>query len=284
MKKLLVVSVLIGVLTVSLPVMASSPTAGQSLTPSSDSTSTSAPAAPAASAPTGSSQAANTLPALVLTAAQNQAVAAQAASLLGGGVITSQAAATAVAASLAKLEAAPDLTGDGIFAAAQAAYAGLTPAQKAIIQAGMASRNLSLEEVVGNFVKADPSIPNAKVVAWNANLCQSSVDGKAGNIAIAVSKPAAAVTQSALADVKALSKSAKLLNTLTLAPQGLTTFKTLDTAINVEGITAKDNANTIAVRQYVNGAWVNVKITAFTKGGIALHLEQPGPIAVIRLK
>ena len=283
MKKLLVATVLVGVLTMSLPVMAASPTAGTTLNPSSgSSSSSSAPATTAA--PAAATTQPVTVPAITLNATQQATSSALASTLMASGQFTSPAAATAVATSLTAIGDAPELTTESMTATALAVYNGLSAAQKALIQQGTTIRNLSIEEVVGNFVKADPSISDSVAGAWNALLCASAVDGKSGNIAINVSKPSSAVTQSALARAKQISSSAKLLNTIELTPAGVKNFKSLDTALNVQGITAKDSADTIEVLQFYNNQWISVKITAFAKGALGIHLEHPGPIMIVRKK
>lgn len=263
MKKLVVISTLVGVLAFSMPVMAASPTAPAALTPATQTT--------AAAAATN------------LTAEQQTAVASTASSLLTGGVIKTQAAANAVATSLVNIQSAPEVTEKALDAETTAIYNSYSAQQKAVVDKAATTRNISVQEVIGNYIKADATNPNSKKVAWNPNLSKSSVDGKAGDINVVLSRPSAAVSADAANQAKNISATAQLLNTVTLGVQGNSTFKTLDTALSVDGISATDTPANFRVRALVNGKWVDVKVTGVAKGTLALQLTGNYPIAIYRV-
>ena len=287
MKKLLVALTLVGTMTFSLPVMASSPTAQSALTPSaSTSTSTSS------STSTSTSSSASTSTTTTAPAVQTVSDAAIPASLSGetrvataniannllkSGAVATPAAAIAVATSLVQIQAAPALTADAKKSAATAAYNAMSAEQKAFIQQAAATRNISAEEAVGNYINPDTTIAGSVAVAWDANLSVNSVDGKAGNVNVILCKPAANVVASGLSQLSGKS----VLNAVQLVLQNSVAFKSFDTALSVQGVTAADAAN-IEVYQMVNGKLVKVKVTAVVNGAIGLHLTGNGPIFIVR--
>ena len=246
-----------------MTVMAASPTATTALTPAAQSTAASA--------------------ASNLTAEQQQSVTSTASALLAGGVIKTQAAANAVATSLVNIQAAPEVTEAALDAQTTAIYNSYSAEQKKVVDKAATTRNISVQEVVGNYIKADAAIANSKKVAWNPNLSKSSVDGKSGDINVVLSKPDAKVTADAINQTKNISSTAQLLNTVTLGVQGNATFKTLDTALSVDGVSATDTAANFRARAFINGKWVDVKITGVAKGTIALQLSGNYPIAIYRV-
>jgi hypothetical protein len=270
MKKLLVALTLVGTMTFSLPVMASSPTAQSTLTTSTSTTTTTTTTAPAQTV----SDAA--IPASL--SGETRAAATNIANnLLKSGAVATPAAAIAVGTSLAQIQTAPALTVESKQAAATAAYNAMTAEQKAFIQQAAATRNISAEEAVGNYIKPDTTIAGSVAVAWDANLSVNSVDGKAGNVNVILCKPAADVITSGLSQLSGKN----VLNAVQLVLQNGVAFKTFDTAISVQGVTAAD-AGKIEVYQMVNGKLVKVKVTAVVNGAIGLHLTGNGPIFIVR--
>jgi len=270
MKKLLVALTLVGTMTFSLPVMASSPTAQSTLTTSTSTTTTTTTTAPAQTV----SDAA--IPASL--SGETRAAATNIANnLLKSGAVATPAAAIAVGTSLAQIQTAPALTVESKQAAATAAYNAMTDEQKAFIQQAATTRNISAEEAVGNYIKPDTTIAGSVAVAWDANLSVNSVDGKAGNVNVILCKPAADVITSGLSQLSGKS----VLNAVQLVLQNGVAFKTFDTAISVQGVTAAD-AGKIEVYQMVNGKLVKVKVTAVVNGAIGLHLTGNGPIFIVR--
>jgi len=275
MKKLLVALTLVGTMTFSLPVMASSPTAQSTLTTSTSSSSTSTTTTTTTTAPVQTvSDAA--IPASL--SGETRAAATNIANnLLKSGAVATPAAAIAVGTSLAQIQTAPALTVESKQAAATAAYNAMTDEQKAFIQQAATTRNISAEEAVGNYIKPDTTIAGSVAVAWDANLSVNSVDGKAGNVNVILCKPAADVITSGLSQLSGKS----VLNAVQLVLQNGVAFKTFDTAISVQGVTAAD-AGKIEVYQMVNGKLVKVKVTAVVNGAIGLHLTGNGPIFIVR--
>ena len=294
MKKLLVALTLVGTMTFSLPVMASSPTAQSTLTPSSStSTSTSSSTSTSTSSGTSTSTSSSastrtttTAPvqtvsdaAIPVSLSGETRVAATniANNLLKSGAVATPAAAIAVGTSLAQIQAAPALTVESKQSAATAAYNAMTDEQKAFIQQAATIRNISAEEAVGNYINPDTTIAGSVAVAWDANLSVNSVDGKAGNVNVILCKPAANVVASGLSQLSGK----KVLNAVQLVLQNSVAFKSFDTALSVQGVTAADAAN-IEVYQMVNGKLVKVKVTAVVNGAIGLHLTGNGPIFIVR--
>ncbi len=259
MKKTIVaVTALVGVLAMSFPVMAASPTAATSL----------APGVLGARAPKAQ------------TAAETASTEALASSLLSSGAVETQAAATAVADSLTAMDAAKEVDEEALKKECTAIYSSMTAEQKAQIDAAASKRGLSAEEAIGNYIAADTSIPGSSTVTWNENICKSSVDGKAGSINLILIKAKADVIASAIKDTNGKT----VLTVFDFAVQDGKNYKTLDTVIGVKGVKATDTTETIAAKQLVDGKWVNVKITGFANGGLSLHLTKSGPVKVERLK
>ena len=272
MKKLLVALTLVGTMTFSLPVMASSPTAQSTLTTSTSSSSTSTTTTTAPVQTVSDAAIPASLSGETRAAATNIAN-----NLLKSGAVATPAAAIAVGTSLAQIQAAPALTVESKQAAATAAYNAMTDEQKAFIQQAAATRNISAEEAVGNYINPDTTIAGSVAVAWDANLSVNSVDGKAGNVNVILCKPAANVVASGLSQLSGKS----VLNAVQLVLQNGVAFKTFDTAISVQGVTAAD-AGKIEVYQMVNGKLVKVKVTAVVNRAIGLHLTGNGPIFIVR--
>jgi len=244
MKKLIVIPALVAVLTASMPVLAVSPSADNTLTP-----------------------------------AQQTEVTAEADALVASGNATTKAAAVAVATTVTKAKAAKALTTASITKEAEKVLAKMTDEQKAAVAAAAEKRNLSAEEVVGNFVKADPEIAGSGAVAWDANICKNSVNGKATKKTLIVSKPKDDVNKKLVADAEG---KGKIINTLQVSVEGGEKYDTIETGLRVEGVTAKDTAENFLVLQLVNGKYQEVKITAVAKGVLALQLKGTGPIVIIR--
>ncbi len=258
MKKIVVaVTTLVGVLAMGLPVMAASPTATTALTPVAQTTQTST----------------------TLTGANAADAQAMASSLLSSGAVETAAAATAVADSLVSINAANTVDTAALSAQCNAIYAGYTAEQRAAIDAAASKRGISAAEAIGNYIAADPAIPGSTTIAWSPNLSRSSIDGKAGSINIILSKPSAQVIADAVKDAGGK----PVLGVIDPSVEGGKNFKTLDTAFNVDGIRATDTADTIIVKQLVNGKWIKVKITGFANGGLSLHLTNKGPIKIERI-
>ncbi len=279
MKKLLVIPALVGVLTLSLPVLASSPTASGTVSNNSGSTQQeTVTTAPAASAAADAANATAT-PAENLTAEEQAATS----ELAGSIPASTPSAATAVASTLVKAADAAPLTTASITAEAEAILAKYTPAQRAIIEKAAKIRNLSLAEVIANFVKADAELPGSVAFAWDENVCRSAVDGKAGRVNVIIQKPKkAGFTAEALSKAATVSPKAKVLNTFVVSLQGGKQFKTLETGFRCEGITAKDTVANFACYQQNKNGWEEVKILAVGKNSIALQLKGTGPIVLIR--
>lgn len=246
MKKLLVIPVLVGVLAFSLPVMASSPTAGSTLTkPAQTEDSTG----------------------FALTAEQSQEVATEAASILASGVVKTPAAAQAIATSLVRVNDAKVLTTKAISAEALAIYNSYSEEMKAKVREVAALRGISIEEVIGNFIKA---ANGSRTIAWNANTCLSAVDGKGGNVHVVLYKAADAITDSAKATA-----GKNFLAVTDFRLQGDKSFKSLDTAFNLEGVLAKE---AIGAMQFYDGAWHDVAVAGTAKNVVGLHIEHVGPL------
>jgi hypothetical protein len=253
MKKLvLAVTLLVSIFTMSLPVTAASPTASEALTPG----------------VLGSRRAPGDVTAETL-----------AAELLSSGAVDTQAAATAVAESLLAIKAMK-CDEEGLLKLCAYIYKQMTDEQKAKIDEAAAKRGISVEEVIGNIIASNTAFPGSVAVAWNEELSKSSIDGKAGSINFILTKPDEEAVASGTKDANGNT----VLSIFDFTLQGGHSFKTLDTAICVKGIKDTDTADTIIAKQLVNGKWNNVKITAFTNDGLALHLTNKGPIKIEKVK
>ena len=249
MKKLFLVPVLVGVLTMSMPVFASSPVAQQALKP-------------VETVSNGDA----------LTAAQSQEVAAEAAELVKSGAVATPAAAQAIATSLVRMNDAKDLTTKAITAEAKKIYASYSPEMKALVDAAAAARGLTVEELIGNFLRTDAD--GSRAIAWNANTCMSAIDGKAGNVWVELFRTTEAVTKSAVAEVGG---KGKYLGVFDFKLHGGKTFKSLDTAVNVQGVKAGDQ---IGARQFYDGAWHEIAVVGVKKNAVGLHITHVGPIVL----
>lgn len=255
MKKLVLLSTFVCVLTFSMPVYAVSPTTA--------------------------AVAQNTQAAAART--QSPRVNSEASALLAGGAVETQAAAVAVADTLVSIESAPVISEQRLTSECSAILAGMTDAQKATIADAAAKRNMSSEEVIGNFVKSDSKIKNSQPVAYNANLCRNAVNGKSSNVNVIVSKPDDKFTNDAINAVNGMA-GASLVNTFSLGLEGNAMFNSLDTALQVGGVKATDTVDNFKAYQMINGKLVEVKITAVKKGAIGFHLTSNAPVMLVRVK
>ncbi len=268
MKKLVVLFTLVGVMTFSIPVMASSPTANTVLPQASqqnvDSAVANLPSTPATQA---------------ISQAEKQTVTSLANDLVSSGAATTPAAAVAVATSVVKIESATPISSAEYENTAKAVYDSLPEATKAIYQQAAAVRNLSVEEVTGNFVKADPTIEGSGAIAWDSRLSVSSVNGKSGNVNVIISKPSAAESKTLVDNFKKAFPTGKVINTFTPTLQGGVKGNSVETGFSVEGIKATD-AGRVVANQIIDGAIVPVKVTKVVDGGIAVLIKASGPITV----
>ena len=259
MRKILVAATVIAtIITMSFPVMASSPTASSALNPG----------------VLGASRASGTL-----SDADKANAETLAAKLLSSGAVETQAAATAVADSLIAI-GGMECDEAGLHKLCASIYNSMTAEQKAQIDAAAKKRGISVEEVIGNYIASNTAFEGSVPVAWNAELSKSSIDGKAGSINIILIKASDEVVASGKKDANGRT----VLSIFDFTVQDGKSFKTLDTAICVKGVKATDTVETIAAKQLVNGKWVDVKITGFVNDGIGLHLTRKAPIKIERIK
>ena len=259
MKKVVAVVIsLVSIITMSMPVMATSPTASSALNPG----------------VLGASRSSGTDTDAVKAGAETLA-----ANLISSGAVETQAAATAVADSLAAV-GTMKCDEEALHKQCAAIYKAMTADQKAAIDAAASKRGISVEEVIGNYIASNTAFPGSLAVAWNENLSKSSIDGKAGSINIIMIKAKDEVIASGKTDANGRT----VLSIFDFTVQGGYSFKTLDTVFCVKGVKETDTAETIAAMQLVNGKWVNVKITGFANDGIALHLTRKVPVKIERIK
>ena len=253
MKKLvLALTLIVSIFTLSFPVTAASPTASEALTPG----------------VLGSRRAPGDATAETL-----------AAKLFSSGAFETQAAATAVAESMIAISAMK-CDEEALLKLCATIYKAMTAEQKAKIDEAAVKRGISVEEVIGNIIASNTAFQGSFAVAWNEELSKSSIDGKAGSINIILTKAGDKAVASGTKDANGRT----VLSIFDFTLQGGHSFKTLDTAFCVKGVKDTDTADTIVVKQLVNGKWNNVKITAFANDGLALHLTNKGPIKIERVK
>ncbi len=253
MKKLVIYSTLVGILAFSTPVMAASPTA------------------PAAAAQTQQASTAGTL-----TSSQQT----QASQLVASGAVSSQAAANAVVSSLANVASAETVSSDKYDAQFSAVYNNMSEAEKAAVDKAAAERNMSSEEVVGNYVKPDAEFEAGAMFTWNPTQSQTVIDGKAGSAELVLSRPDDATKKAILGKVKEAAPNGKVMGVLNIGVKGKA--NTIDTTLSCSGVTDKDSVNSIKAYQYVGGKLVEVKVTGVSKGAVSVHLAGKGPVTFVR--
>ncbi len=248
-KQLVLVSTLISVLAFSMPVFAASPTAAKALTPT-----------------------------------QKAEVTSTASQLLSSGAVSSQAAATAVATSSVDIKAAGK-TEEALDKETAALYKGMDDAKKAVIDAAATKRNMSAQEVIGNYIKADKELFDLPAkIEWSEALCMSAVDDKAGSVNCVLSRPTVEVSKELINLVKKTNAEYKTMGTFQLNLQGRKGYKKVDTAIAVSGVTEKDTVANFKAYQKVGNKLVAVKITSVSKGAIGIQVTNSLPVIIVRVQ
>lgn len=243
MKRVVLLSALVGSLLLSSIAMAASPTASAALTP-----------------------------------AQQNEVSQTANELSGSGI--TRAAAVAVATSLVDVEVnEPSLDTAKLAKQSEAIYNAYTPQQKAVIDEAASKRNMTAAEVIGNYVSADPANPDSKTVSWSPNLLTSTLDGKANNLNVILSRPKTESSTAAKAEVAKAAAGLKVLNVVDINIEGSKTFKTLETALQVSDVKAGE---TIRAFQLINGKLVEIKVLKVVNGAIGIVAQGPGTIILAR--
>ncbi len=248
-KQLVLVSTLISVLAFSMPVFAASPTAAKALTPT-----------------------------------QKAEVTSTASQLLSSGAVSSQAAATAVATSSVDIKAAGK-TEEALDKETTALYNKMDAAKKAVIDDAAKKRNMSAQEVIGNYIKADKELFDLPAkIEWSEALCMSAVDDKAGSVNCVLSRPTVEVSKELINLVKKTNAEYKTMGTFQLNLQGRKGYKKVDTAIAVSGVTEKDTVANFKAYQKVGNKLVAVKITSVSKGAIGIQVTNSLPVIIVRVQ
>ncbi len=249
MKKLVIISTLVSVLAFSMPVLAASPTAAKALT--------------------------NT---------QKAEVSATASELLKSGAVSSQAAATAVATSVVDIEAACK-TEQQLDKETTAIYNKMTDEQKKAVDDAAAKRNMSAQEVIGNYIKADEELFDLPAkIEWSESLCMSAVDDKAGSVNCVLTKLSKDASKKLIKLVKDKNPNCKTIGTFKINLQGGKKFNKIDTGIACEQATAEDKPENFRAFQEIGGVLKPVKITSVRKGAIGVQVTDPAPIILVRVK
>ena len=249
MKKLVIISTLVSVLAFSMPVLAASPTAAKALTPT-----------------------------------QKAEVSATASELVKSGAVSSQAAATAVATSVVDIETAGK-TEAQLDKETTALYNKMTAEQKKVIDDAAAKRNMSAQEVIGNYIKADEELFDLPAkIEWSENLCMSAIDDKAGSTNCVLIKLTKEESKELIKLVKEKNANYKTMGTFKINLQGLKKYGKIDTGIGVSGVTAEDKPENFLAFQKIGGVLKPVKITSAKKGALGVQVSNPAPIIIVRVK
>ncbi len=173
------------------------------------------------------------------------------------------------------------LLGIGVLFTSTAAFAATSPSAGAIYAEGFASgtdqqaaaeRGMSAGEYYNNTVVSTPGVENAVPVGQGGKII---INGVATNLTATLSKVSKSETEGAKSQAAALEGT--LLNVIDISFPGVN-YKVATINFYLKGL----NANTkVVVRQYVNGAWVDVEVVEIREDHVVLNLTNSGAVAFV---
>lgn len=137
-----------------------------------------------------------------------------------------------------------------------------------------AARGMSAGEYYNNAVTSTPGVENAMAVGQGGKII---INGVATNLTASLSK----VTKNVAADAKsqAAALGGTLLNVVKVDFPGAN-FKTATINFYLKGLEA---GKKVAVKQYVNGAWIDVEVVEVRAEHVILNLTNAGAVAFVEL-
>ncbi len=173
------------------------------------------------------------------------------------------------------------LLGIGVLFTSTTVFAATSPSAGAIYAEGFASgtdqqaaaeRGMSAGEYYNNTVISTPGVENAVPVGQGGKII---INGVATNLTATLSKVNKSEAESAKSQAAALEGT--LLNVIDISFPGAN-YKVATINFYLKGL----NANTkVVVRQYVNGAWVDVEVVEIREDHVVLNLTNSGAVAFV---
>ncbi len=173
------------------------------------------------------------------------------------------------------------LLGIGVLFTSTTVFAATSPSAGAIYAEGFASgtdqqaaaeRGMSAGEYYNNTVISTPGVENAVPVGQGGKII---INGVATNLTATLSKVNKSEAESAKSQAAALEGT--LLNVIDISFPGAN-YKVATINFYLKGL----NANTkVVVRQYVNGAWIDVEVVEIREDHVVLNLTNSGAVAFV---
>lgn len=137
-----------------------------------------------------------------------------------------------------------------------------------------ADRGMSAGEYYNNSITSTPGIANATAIGQGGKIM---INGVATNLTASLSKVTKNVAAEATSQAAVLG--GNLLNVVKVDFPGAN-FKTATINFYLKGLEA---GKKIAVRQYVNGAWIDVEVVEVRAEHVILNLTNSGAVAFVEL-
>ncbi|MCM1173552.1 MAG: hypothetical protein NC341_00725 [Blautia sp.] len=135
-------------------------------------------------------------------------------------------------------------------------------------------RGMSADEYYNNAITSTPGVPDAVPMGQGGKIL---INGVPTNLTASLSKVSSTVASNAVAQATALG--GKLLNVVNVNFPGAN-YSVATVNFYVKGLAS---GTKVAVRQYVNGVWIEVEVVEARADHVVLNLKGNGPIAFVAL-